>query len=101
MNGRKERVIDGAKSILSTRGFKVTSEVEKEESLNLLSNPSLLEKFLDDTENLGCVGEDENKVLIYMALTSRKLEDPINLNVKGESSTGKSFVVKNVAQFFH
>ena len=31
MNGRKERVIDGAKSILSTRGFKVTSEVEKEE----------------------------------------------------------------------
>lgn len=31
MNGRKDRVIDGAKSILSTRGFKVTSEVEKEE----------------------------------------------------------------------
>ncbi len=31
MNGRKERVIDGAKSILSTRGFSVTSEIEKEE----------------------------------------------------------------------
>jgi DNA-directed RNA polymerase subunit H len=31
VNGRKERVIDGAKSILSTRGFKITSVVEKEE----------------------------------------------------------------------
>ena len=31
VNGRRDRVIDGAKSILSTRGFKVTSEVEKEE----------------------------------------------------------------------
>ncbi|UCE13667.1 MAG: DNA-directed RNA polymerase subunit H [Candidatus Heimdallarchaeota archaeon] len=31
MNGRKERVVDGAKSILSTRGFVVTSEVEKDE----------------------------------------------------------------------
>ncbi len=31
MNGRKQRVIDGAKSILSTRGFNITSESEKEE----------------------------------------------------------------------
>ena len=31
MDGRKERVIEGAKSILSTRGFKVTSEVAKDE----------------------------------------------------------------------
>lgn len=31
MNGRRQRVIDGAKSILLTRGFKVTSESENEE----------------------------------------------------------------------
>jgi DNA-directed RNA polymerase subunit H (RpoH/RPB5) len=31
VNGRKQRVIEGAKSILSTRGYKVTSEVDKEE----------------------------------------------------------------------
>lgn len=35
MNGRKERVIDGAKSILSTRGFKITSEDEKEERYDI------------------------------------------------------------------
>ncbi|MHA2237854.1 MAG: DNA-directed RNA polymerase subunit H [Candidatus Hodarchaeales archaeon] len=31
MNGRKKRVIDGAKSILLTRGFEVTSESENDE----------------------------------------------------------------------
>jgi DNA-directed RNA polymerase subunit H len=31
VNGRRKRVIDGAKSILLTRGFKVTSESENEE----------------------------------------------------------------------
>lgn len=35
MDGRKERVIDGAKSILSTRGFDVTSEIEKEEYFDI------------------------------------------------------------------
>ena len=31
MNGRRDRVIEGAKSILSTRGFDITSETEKDE----------------------------------------------------------------------
>jgi len=35
VDGRKERVIDGAKSILSTRGFDVTSEIEKEEHFDI------------------------------------------------------------------
>ena len=40
MNGRKKRVIDGAKSILSTRGFDVTSEVENEEHTDILGKDS-------------------------------------------------------------
>ena len=35
MNGRKQRVIDGAKSILSTRGFNITSESEKDEHYDI------------------------------------------------------------------
>jgi DNA-directed RNA polymerase subunit H len=40
VNGRKKRVIDGAKSILSTRGFDVTSEVENEEHTDILGKDS-------------------------------------------------------------
>ena len=40
VNGRKERVIDGAKSILATRGFSITSEVEKEEYYDIYGKNS-------------------------------------------------------------
>ncbi|MHA2032974.1 MAG: hypothetical protein ACW99Q_26700, partial [Candidatus Kariarchaeaceae archaeon] len=72
----------------------------KGEALALLNEPELLEKFLDACEELGCVGEDENKIAIYLTLTSRKLNDPINLIVKGESSAGKSFLVQSIEKFF-
>jgi hypothetical protein len=72
----------------------------KEKALSLLNDKDILERFLNDSELLGCVGEDENKIAIYLALTSRKLDDPINLIVKGESSAGKSFLVDSVTRFF-
>jgi len=40
VNGRRDRVIDGAKSILTTRGYKVTSEVEKEEYYDIYGKDS-------------------------------------------------------------
>ena len=40
MNGSKKRVIDGAKSILLTRGFDVTSEVENEEYTDIFGKDS-------------------------------------------------------------
>lgn len=76
------------------------TEEEKEEAMRLLKNPQLLDIFLHDIEKLGCVGEEENKLLVGLALTSRKLNDPISLIVKGESSAGKNYLVKSVAQLF-
>lgn len=78
---------------------KMTDE-EKEEAMRLLRNPQLLDIFLHDLEHLGCVGEEENKLLVGLALTSRKLNDPISLIIKGESSAGKNYLIKSVVQLF-
>jgi hypothetical protein len=75
------------------------TDEEREEAEALLNDPDLLNKFLDATEQLGCVGDEENKVLLLLGLTSRKLDEPINLVIKSESSAGKSFEVMTVAQF--
>jgi DNA-directed RNA polymerase subunit H len=40
VNGRRDRVIDGAKSILTTRGFKITSEGEKDENYDIYGKSS-------------------------------------------------------------
>lgn len=76
------------------------SEKEESEALLLLKDDNFLERFLDTTDLLGFVGEDENKITLYLILTSRKLDDPINAIVKGESASGKSFNVSGVSQFF-
>ena len=76
------------------------SEDEKKEALVKLEDDDFWESFLNTTELLGYVGESENKITLYLILTSRKLDDPINAIVKGESSAGKSFNVSGVTQFF-
>ena len=76
------------------------SNADKEAALKLLKSENLLEQFLKDIEQMGCVGEEENKVMVYLTLTSRIQENPISLIVKGESSSGKSFLVNKVAEFF-
>jgi hypothetical protein len=48
----------------------------------------------------GVVGEEELVRLLYLTLTSRLLERPISMVVKGPSSAGKSYVVERVCSLF-
>lgn len=76
------------------------SETDKEQTLSLLKDPNLINRFLEILDKLGCVGEEDNKLLIGLTLVSRILNEPINLIVKGESAGGKSYLVQKVAQLF-
>lgn len=63
----------------------------------LAHESNILEHFLTDL----CVsGEDRVVKLAYLALTSRFLERPVSLAVKGPSSGGKSFTTEQVLRFF-
>ena len=48
----------------------------------------------------GFTGEHRNARLIYLAVTSRILDDPVSIAVKGLSSSGKSYTVVSVLKFF-
>jgi Domain of unknown function (DUF3854) len=48
----------------------------------------------------GFTGEERNARLTYLAITSRILEDPVSIAVKGLSSSGKSYTVTAVLRFF-
>lgn len=60
----------------------------------------ILEEVVRVVHDLGVVGEERNVKLIYLALTSRQLEDPVSLVVKGPSSAGKSYTVEKVLELF-
>ena len=82
---------------------KETAE-EQSEAWNLCSElaqaPSILDRLDAELTKLGMVGERRCAKLIYLAVTSRLLERPVSVAVKGPSSGGKSFVVETTLKLF-
>ncbi len=66
----------------------------------LAESPDILAEFVQDLERCRLVGEGRNAKLLYLALTSRLLEKIVSVAVKGPSSAGKSYLVKQVMGFF-
>jgi hypothetical protein len=61
---------------------------------------NILELFARDLGLCGMVGELRIAKLLYLAITSRLLDRPVSMAVKGPSSGGKSFTVAQVLRFF-
>src|SRR5208337_1047001 len=72
------------------------TEEERRLGLELLQSPDLFEQIVSDMDALGYVGEELNKQLVYIAASSRKLEDPISILILSASASGKSFLVDTV-----
>jgi len=72
------------------------SDAEREEALELLRDPKLLERIIDDIGRVGLVGERENKLVAYLAATSRKLEEPLAVVIQSSSAAGKSSLMDAV-----
>ncbi len=71
-------------------------EAEEREALELLRDPRLLERVLEDFERCGVVGEETNKLAAYLAATSRLLEQPLAVVVQSSSAAGKSSLLEAV-----
>jgi len=74
----------------------VMAEPEREAALELLRAPNLVERILGDLEACGIVGERTNKLVAYLAATSRKLDAPLAVLVQSSSAAGKSSLMDAV-----
>jgi len=52
--------------------------------------PDLIGQILSDYEHCGLIGERANKLLCYLAMSSRKLEKPLSVLVLSSSGAGKT-----------
>src|SRR5882762_8960024 len=73
-----------------------TSEAEKTAALELLRDPRLLDRILEDIARCGVVGEETNKLVSYLAVVSRLLEAPLAVLVQPSSAAGKSALMEAV-----
>jgi DNA primase catalytic core len=69
---------------------------ERAAALELLKDPKLVERILADFERCGVIGEEVNKLVGYLAATSRKLEDPLAVIIQSSSAAGKSSLMEAV-----
>jgi DNA primase len=72
---------------------------EQQEALALLKDPHLLDRLLADFTRCGVVGEEANKLIGYLAATSRKLDAPLAVMVQSSSAAGKSSLMEAVLSF--
>src|SRR5215217_3754349 len=65
----------------------------------LAKQPDILERFAAELANSGVAGESRIAKLLYLAVTSRLLQRPVSIALKGPSSGGKSYVLERVLSF--
>jgi hypothetical protein len=75
------------------------TEADTAAALELLRSPNLIERTQQDFERCGLIGEKNNALLGYLAVLSRKLDQPLALLIRSSSAAGKSALMEALLDF--
>jgi DNA primase catalytic core len=93
---QRERI---AKALAPQEETSLMTAEEQAAAMDLLRDPRLLDRVLEDFERCGAVGEETNKKVSYLAAVSRLLAKPLAVVVQSSSSAGKSSLMEAVLDF--
>ncbi len=68
-------------------------------AMELLHDPRLLERIVEDFARCSVVGEETNKLVGYLGAVSRHLGEPLAVIVQSSSAAGKSSLMDAVLAF--
>jgi hypothetical protein len=94
-NYRLEKIKEESNTLLLQT--KSLSKEQKEKAINELQKENLLQNTINNLQLSGIQGEEENALILYLAMTSRKMHDPISVVCLAKSGTGKSYLMERVA----
>jgi hypothetical protein len=77
-----------------------SSETDLAEARKILASGDLVDQVEQDLADVGIEGEQLLRLTVYLLGTSRLLRSPLHAIIRGDSSTGKSYVVEQVARLF-
>ncbi len=83
----------------SAKETKVISTIEQKESEEFGKSDNIAEIILTDYTKCGLVGEENNKLLCYLAMTSRKMKDPLSVLILSSSGAGKTALQDGALSF--
>jgi len=77
---------------------RVLSEAETKEAIQFLQQKNLMQVTNDLIGKSGVIGEQYNRLLMYIIFTSRKRENPLHIISFGSSGAGKSHLQEKLAE---
>lgn len=81
-----------------TRKEKALSKEEREEAIQFLEQKDLLQRTNEMIGKSGVIGEETNRLLMYLIFTSRKREHPLHVISLGSSGIGKTYLQEKVGE---
>ena len=94
---RKQLTIEEKEMLIKAKQVYIMTEDEKKEAEEFMrATPDILRQVTAATNNMGVVGEETLRLMVYLCFTSRMLKEPLSMTVKGESSSGKSFSCQSI-----
>jgi len=78
--------------------FRELSEEQRKKAVAYLKSPDLLVRTNFDIGRTGVVGEETNRLLMYLVFTSRFREQPLHIISLGSSGTGKTYLQEKVSE---
>jgi hypothetical protein len=85
------------KQAAPTKKRTLTTE-EQEAAIAFLQQENLLERTNEMIGNSGMIGEEQNRLLMYIIFTSRKREHPLHIISLASSGAGKSYLQEKVSE---
>lgn len=77
---------------------KLLTEAEHREAKEFLSGSNLMQRTSEAIGKSGVTGEENNRLLMLMIFTSRKLKHPLHIVSLGSSGTGKTHLQEKVSE---
>jgi hypothetical protein len=85
---------------MKTAQLKKNQERTKAEAHRLLRDEAFLYRAMTKIGELGVVGEERNRLILFLAGLTKDFDMPISVIVKGQSSSGKSNLIRKTTQIF-
>jgi hypothetical protein len=74
------------------------NEADKQKATTFLKHKNLLAELIKQLNITGILGEDENAVILFLALASYKFSNPFSVLCLAKSGIGKSYILQKLSE---
>jgi hypothetical protein len=74
------------------------SEEEQQNAKKYLTNKNLITNLQKNLQHIGILGEDENALILFLAMASHKSENPFSVLCLAKSGIGKSYLLQKLSE---